>query len=80
MMELADYPDLLTVQDVCSILRIGRRSVYQYINDHTLQSKKIAGKYRIPKVSVTRFIQNISKNPCYNDNSDGSDALHPKKE
>jgi len=76
MKELSEYPDLLTVQEVCAILRIGRRSVYQYINDNTLPARKIAGKHRIPKISVKNFVHKIDGNLCYNSISDDTDALH----
>ena len=73
---LSEYPDLLTVQEACEILRVGRRTVYKYINDLSLRSRMIAGKYRIPKASVVNFIDEICKEVCYNDDGDGSDTLH----
>jgi len=76
MKNISEYPDLLTVKEVCEILRIGRRTVYKYINDSVLRSRNIAGKYRIPKISVINFIDAINEDLCYNDNGDGSDALH----
>ncbi|MCL1927097.1 MAG: helix-turn-helix domain-containing protein [Syntrophorhabdaceae bacterium] len=76
MRAIEEYPDLLTVQDVCTILRVGRRTVYQHIGDKTLRSRKIAGKYRIPKISVINYIREINGDLCYNDSGDGSDALH----
>lgn len=78
MKKLSDYPDLLTVQDVCCILRVGRKTVYQYISDNTLRSRKIAGKHRISKTSVIQFIREINEDLCYNNTGVGSDALHHK--
>ena len=75
MKNLSDYPDLLTVQEVCEILRVGRRTVYKYINDSKLQSRIIAGKYRIPKESINNFISEICNCLCYNDKCDGSDTF-----
>ena len=75
MKELSEYPDLLTVKEACCILRVGRRTVYQYINDRTLRSRKIAGKYRIPKISVINLIREINGDLCYTNTGDGSDAL-----
>jgi len=74
--KLRDFPDLLSVQDVCDILRVERRTIYKYIRNRTLASMKIAGKYRIPKVALTAFIRDIGKESCYNNPSDDSDALH----
>lgn len=75
MKNLSDYPDLLTVQDICEILRVGRRTVYKYIKDSTLQARMIAGKYRIPKISVVKFIRDISGDLCYSNIGDGSGTL-----
>ena len=76
MKSLSEYSDLLTVKEVCEILRVGRRTVYQHINDRSLQSRKIAGKYRVPKSSIKIFISEISGDLCYNNNGDSSDTLH----
>ena len=73
---LSEYPDLLTVQEVCAILRVGRRTVYKYINNNTLHSRKIAGKHRVQKISVKNFVHEINGNLCYNNISDDTDALH----
>ena len=69
-----DYPDLLTVMETMEILRLGRRSVYQLIQDGTLGARKIAGKYRIPKRNLVDMIA-ISPEMCYNGNERNSDAL-----
>ena len=76
MKPISDYPDLLTVQEVCEILRVGRRTVYKYINDSKLHSRLIAGKYRIPKASILNFIDEFCEDLCYNEDGDGSDTLH----
>ncbi|MCL2672138.1 MAG: helix-turn-helix domain-containing protein [Clostridiales bacterium] len=72
---IREYPDLLSVLDVMDILRIGRVTVYQFIQERKLAARKIAGKYRIPKSSVMKFIREIEGDSCYNNGSEGSDAL-----
>jgi len=69
------YPDLLTVAEVMEILRLGRRSVYQLIEDGTLAARKMAGKYRIPKRNLVQIISAISLEMCYNSERENSDAL-----
>ena len=50
------YPDVLSVSDVCEILRIGKRSVYKLLNNHDLSYRRIGRIYHIPKSSVIAFI------------------------
>jgi excisionase family DNA binding protein len=76
---LDEYPDLLTVHDVCEVLRVGRRTVYQYIQEQKIPAKKIAGKFRIPNIGIRKFINEIGGGICYNSSCDGSDALLEKE-
>jgi len=64
---ISEYPDLLTVAEAMEILRLGRRSVYQLIQEGTLTARKMAGKYRIPKQNIVQIIA-ISPEMCYNMN------------
>ena len=73
-----EYPDLLTVAEAMEILRLGRRSVYQLIDDGTLAARKMAGKYRIPKRNLVQIIGAISPGMCYNKERENSDALQQK--
>jgi excisionase family DNA binding protein len=57
------------------VLRLGRRSVYQLIEDGTLAARKMAGKYRIPKRNLVEIISAISPEMCYNRKREISDAL-----
>lgn len=57
---LADLQDILSVEDVCSVLGIGRNSVYKLLQDNEIASKRIRRKYIIPKASLTNYIDNIS--------------------
>jgi len=72
---IEEYPDLLDVQDVMEILRVGRISIYKYIQSGALAAKKIAGKYRIPKESLISFSFANSNEQRYNNMRENSDAL-----
>lgn len=41
---LKEYPDVLSVQEVAKILRIGKNKAYGIINDGNLSSIKMGGK------------------------------------
>ena len=53
---LAEYDDVLSINDVRKILKIGRNAVYDYLRDGTIKSMMIAGKYRIPKLYLLEFM------------------------
>lgn len=50
------YKDVLTVDEVCTALHIGKNSVYKLLQMGALQSIKIGRKYIIPKIFLIDFI------------------------
>lgn len=56
MKMLNNYPDVLTVKQVCAILQVSTKTVYKLIQDKELCAKKIASQYRIPKKELVNFI------------------------
>ena len=77
--DISEYPNVLTVKEACEILRIGRRALYRLLNDGQIANRMIAGKYLIPKSSVSKFIGAIHDDLRYNINSGNSDALISKE-
>lgn len=53
---LDSYPDVLQPADVMEILHVGRNTVYSWLAQGTIESKKIGKKYIIPKVNLIRFL------------------------
>ena len=53
---IKNYPDILTIHDIMSILRIGRGKVYELLKDGTIKSIRVGKKYLIPKKSVEQFL------------------------
>jgi len=53
---IKNYPDILTIHDIMSILRIGRGKVYELLKDGTIKSIRVGKKYIIPKKSVEQFL------------------------
>ena len=53
---LTEYGDMLSISDVMKILKIGKNTVYGYLKNGTIKSMMIAGKYRIPKLYLLRFM------------------------
>lgn len=50
-----DYPDVLTVKDLCQVLHIGRAGVYKLLESGALYSFKIGRVYKIPKDSLIAY-------------------------
>ena len=52
-----DLPLLLTVEEMASVLRIGRNAAYQLVKDGNLQSIRIGRCIRIPRAALLQFIE-----------------------
>ncbi len=57
---LASYEDILNPQDLQSILRLSRNTIYKCLSDGTIPSIRIADKYLIPKRNLIEFLSNSS--------------------
>ena len=49
MNALESYPDVLTVKDVCDILDVSRKTVYNLLKNSIIPYRKIGRQYRILK-------------------------------
>ena len=56
-----DYPDILTVEEACEILRVGYNAIYSYLNSGRLKAYRNGRVWRIPKQSVKDFIVESTK-------------------
>lgn len=53
---LNDYPDILSVDDLQNILRIGRSAAYNLLKGNRIKTLRIGNRYIIPKQSVINFL------------------------
>lgn len=51
-----EYDELITIDDLCNILYIGRNTAYRLLKSNTLQAFKIGRIWKIPKKSVEEYI------------------------
>ena len=58
-----NYSDIVSVDDVMSMLGIGKSSAYGLLKTKQIRHVRVGKKYIIPKQSVIEFIGGI----CYND-------------
>lgn len=57
---LNQYEDILTVEDVCDILMVGRNRVYELLSTGELKGFRIGKRsWRIPKERVEEYIKTL---------------------
>jgi excisionase family DNA binding protein len=54
---LAEAPEVLTVRELCQILRIGKNQAYALVHGGQVWSCRIGRSIRIPKAALGRFLQ-----------------------
>lgn len=53
----SEYGDIVSIDDVMSMLHIGRSAVYSLLRNQSIKNVMVARKYIIPKKSVIRFLE-----------------------
>lgn len=57
-LSINEYPDVMTVEDMCEYLRISTKTGYKLLRNGTIQCLKPGKSYLIPKKFVLEFINN----------------------
>ena len=57
-----EYTDILTVNEVCSALRIGKNTLYYLLKNNIIKSKKVGKKYLIPKICLIDYVNSCRQN------------------
>lgn len=57
----ADFPDVVSVDDLTKMLHIGKNKAYELVNSGAIKSIKIGTKHRIPKFNIIEFLENPQK-------------------
>lgn len=58
---LEGYDELLTVEELCELLKIGSNAAYRILNNGELKAFRNGRTWRIPKQSVVEYIKKQSK-------------------
>lgn len=53
---LENYPDILTVPQVCEALHIGKALLYRMLSTNEIYSIRVGRGYRVPKSAIKEFI------------------------
>ena len=51
-----EYNDMLTIEELCELLNMGRNAAYYLLIYKKIKGFKIGSKWKIPKVAVEAFI------------------------
>jgi len=51
-----DYSDILDVKDICSILRIGKKTAYRLLQTGEIPCRKIGRNYKVTKKSIIQYL------------------------
>ena len=54
--KITDYPDVITIEDLCEILHIGKLKAYELLKTQIIKNRRIGKKFIIPRQSVQDFI------------------------
>lgn len=54
---LRNYPDIMNIEEMCSILNISIKTGYKLLQDGTINSIKVGRTYRIPKVHLLAYMK-----------------------
>ncbi len=53
---LEQYDEILTMEELCGILMIGKNLAYRLLTEKKIRAFRIGKKWKIPKSSVEKFI------------------------
>lgn len=53
---LTEYDELITIEELCNILSIGKNSAYTLLKNRSIKAFRIGRNWKIPKEAVQEFI------------------------
>ena len=59
-----NYPDVVTVKELCEMLKVGKNTAYDLLNSRSLASIRIGRKFLIPKTYIIAYLH--VRNPLQN--------------
>ena len=63
---LNSYPDVMSIDEMCKALSIGKKTGYKLLQTGQIRCLKIGRAYRMPKINLLEYLQIIEperKNP-----------------
>ena len=56
---LKNYKDILSVEDLCEILSIGKNTAYRLLKSGEIKSVRIGKVYKIPKEYLINYLKKL---------------------
>lgn len=56
---LNSYPDVMSIDEMCKALSIGKKTGYKLLQTGQIRCLKIGRAYRIPKINLLEYLQII---------------------
>lgn len=60
---LEQYEDIMDVNDLCEVFRVGRGRVYELLQTNQISGFRLGRNWRIPKLSVINYIESQINKP-----------------
>lgn len=57
--DISQLPLVLTIDDLISVLHIGRNKAYDLVKSKQIQSIKVGKQIRIPRVALERYLSTL---------------------
>lgn len=57
----SEYSDIVTVDEVMKMLRLGKNTVYKLLKDGEIMNVKVGARYIIPKRSIIEFVSTTNR-------------------
>jgi len=58
---LVDYPDILGIEDLMQILKIGKNLAYRLVKEKTIPAKKVGRDWIIAKSQLIKYILEVQE-------------------
>lgn len=58
---LEQYDDVISVKELCEVLRIGRNRAYELLQTNQIKGFQMGRPWKIPKSAVEEFLMKASK-------------------
>lgn len=60
---LEQYGDIISVEELCEILKTGKNRVYELLQTNQIGSFRLGRNWKIPKISVIYYLETQSRIP-----------------
>ena len=58
---LDEYRDIISIEELCEILIIGKNSAYKLLNEKKISAFRIGNRWKIPKTSLISYLSSHEK-------------------